>query len=68
MIKTKKLINRKISKLIEAGLVAMNEHDDEDCRYYYVTSLGRRVYEFQKLIEDALDIEPALKIIDNYIS
>lgn len=68
MIKTKKLINRKISRLIKAGLVAMNEHEDEDCRYYYVTSLGRRVYELQKLVEDALDIEPALKRIDNYIS
>ena len=29
MLKTKKLINRKISRLIKAGLVAMNDHDDE---------------------------------------
>ena len=65
MIKTKKLIYRKISRLINAGLVAMNEHEDEDCRYYHVTSLGRRVCELQRLVEDALDIEPTLRRIEN---
>ena len=68
MIKTKKLIYRKISRLIKAGLVAMNEHEDEDCRYYYVTSPDRRVYELQRLVENALDIEPTLRRIDKYTS
>jgi len=39
----------------------MNEHEDEDCRYYYVTSPDRRVYELQRLVENALDIEPTLR-------
>lgn len=63
-LKTKKLVNRKISRLIKAGLVAIKKYEDEDCkdcRYYYVTSLGRNVHSFQKLVEDALDIEPSLK-------